>query len=206
MHQTLSRLALGAALLGAAVPGPTLAADPPRAVIEKLTSAVLKVLGNKSLATAEKRRQVEELVYAAVDFNALSRLTLAQNWSRFSPEQQAEFIREFKRHLALTYGDKVENYRNERVAVEGEQEEARGDRTVRTKVLRGGPDDIEIDYRLRQVNGEWKVIDFIIEHVSLVANYRSQFQDILAGGPPEKLLALLREKNARGEPLKAPGA
>ena len=93
------------------------------------------------------------------------------------------------------------------VAITGTREEARGDWTVLTKIVRGGgAADVEINYRLRQIDGQWKVIDVIIENVSLVANYRSQFQDMLTGGSPEKLLAALQEKNTKGQPLKAPGA
>ena len=60
-----------------------------------------------------------------------------------------------------------------------------------------------MDYRLRQIDGNWKVIDLIIERVSLVSNFRSQFQEVMANGGIEKLLQLLREKNAAGQPLKS---
>jgi len=180
--------------------------DAPRAIVDKLSSAVLGVLGNNSLSSDDKRQRLEQLVYANVDFDTLSRLVLARNWSTFSPAQQDEFTREFKRHLSLTYGKNVESYKNEKIAITGDHEEARGDWTVQTRVLRGGPADISVNYRLRQTPSGWRIIDFVIENVSLVANYRAQFQDILGGGKPEKLLVLLRDKNERGEPLKAPGA
>jgi len=192
--------------LAALVPGRAVAGDSPRAVIERLTGEVLAVLGNASLPSDEKRRQIENLVYADTDFETLSRLVLARNWSRFTAEQQTEFMQAFKRHLALTYGKNIENYKNERVAVESEREEAHGDWMVKTEFVRGGADNIEIDYRLRRRDDRWTIIDFIVENVSLVANYRAQFQDILGGGSPERLLQLLREKNASGTPLKAPGA
>ena len=198
----LAVVALFAALAPARVP----AAESPREIVQKLSDAVLAVLGDKSLPSDEKRHRIEGIVYGSVDFETLSRLVLARNWSRFTPEQQAAFIEEFKKHLALTYGKNVESYKNERVAIDSDREEANHDWTVKTRILRGGSDDIRMDYRLRQTNGQWKIIDFIIEQVSLVANYRSQFQDILSGGTPEKLLQLLRDKNARGEPLKAPHA
>src|SRR5262245_25109566 len=181
------------------------ATEAPKVVVENLTNKVIAVLANKSLSTADKRRQIEDLAYASVDFDTLARLVLARNWSSFSPAQQQEFVNEFKKHLALTYGNNLDNYHDEKVGITGDQEEARGDWTVKSRILRGGPDDIEIDYRLRQVNGEWKIIDFIIEQVSLVANYRSQFQDILSSGTPDRLLKLLHERNAKGQPLKAPG-
>ena len=75
---------------------------------------------------------------------------------------------------------------------------------MQTKILRGGgSNDIAVDYRLRQSNGRWKMIDFIIEQVSLVANFRSQFQEIISSGGPEHLLQVLREKTAKGEEFKS---
>jgi phospholipid transport system substrate-binding protein len=151
----------------------------------------------------DKRRRIEDVVYARVDFDTLSRLVLAQNWKTLTEAQRTDFVREFKQHLALSYGKNVDSYRNERVAILSEREEARGDWTVKTKIVRGGPDDIAVDYRLRQTDGTWRIIDFIIEGVSLVSNYRSQFQEIMAHGGAERLLELLRDKNAKGEPLKS---
>ena len=128
---------------------------------------------------------------------------LARNWRRFSEAQREEFTNEFKRHLSVTYGKNVESYKNERVAILGDREEARGDWTVQTKILRGGPEDILVNYRLRRVDSRWAIIDFVVEGVSLVSNFRAQFQEIIASGGAEKLLRLLREKNATGEPLKS---
>src|SRR2546429_364106 len=128
----------------------------------------------------------------------------ARNWGRLSAAQQAEFVRLFKEHVALTYGRSIESYNNEKVEVVGERDEGRGDWTVKTKILRGGGNaDVLVDYRLRQENDAWRIIDVVIERVSLVANFRSQFQEIMSGGGPAKLLEVLREKNAKGEPLKS---
>jgi len=96
----------------------------------------------------------------------------------------------------------VDRYRNEQVQITAEREEPRGDRTVLTRVV-GNDEDFSINYRLRQTQGEWRIIDIIVEGVSLVSNFRSQFQEIIANGGPEKLLQLLREKNTHGEPLKS---
>ena len=191
--------------LWACMPGAALGAggDAPRAVIERTSSAVLAVLADKSSSADEKRRKIQDIVYVEVDFETLSRLVLAQNWKRLSPEQQKEFVEQFRQHLALTYGRNVDNYHNEKVSIVGDREEKGGDWTVQSKILRGGADDISLDYRLRQKDGQWRIIDFIIEGVSLVSNFRSQFQEIIANGGPEHLLELLRQKNATGEPLKS---
>ncbi len=178
------------------------AADAPRVVVQRLTDAALGVLRDKALSTDDKRHKLEQLVYAETDFDTISRLVLARNWSRFSEPQQKEFVELFKQHLSVTYGRSIENYHNERVEVTGDHEEARGDWTVNTKILRGGgASDILVDYRLRKEGDAWRIIDFVIERVSLVANFRSQFQDLVSQGGPQKVLEVLREKNERGEPL-----
>jgi len=180
----------------------------PREVVIATTDGVIAVLKDKSLSPDAKREKIEAIVYANVDFDTLSKLVLARNWKTLTPAQQRDFETEFKRHLSVTYGRNIDNYRNEGVVVTGEREEARGDRTVQTKVVRGegGSDDINVDYRLRPKDGRWYIIDVIVEGVSLVANFRSQFQDIIAGGSAATLIDLLREKNAKGEAIVTPAA
>lgn len=183
-----------------------LASAPPRDVVVRTTDAVIAILKDPETSKDTKRVRIEDVVYANVDFATLTRLVMARNWRRLSPAQQVEFQNEFKRHLSVTYGNNIDSYRNEGVEVVGEREEARGDRTVLTRVVRsdGGTNDILVDYRLRQSDGEWRIIDVIVEGVSMVANFRSQFQDIVAGGSPEKLIDLLREKNQKGEAIITP--
>jgi phospholipid transport system substrate-binding protein len=199
------RAALAAAaltVLVAAVAAPV-RADDAAGVVEKTTSSVITVLVNQKLSTEEKRKQVEDVVLERVDFETLSKLVLARNWTKFTEAQRREFMDLFKNHLSMTYGRNVESYKNEKVQITGSRQETGGDATVKTKIVRGGGgNDIQVDYRLRQRDGTWKIIDVVIEGVSLVSNFRSQFQDVVASGGPERLLALLREKNAKGEPLK----
>jgi len=198
-HRTLAAVALASSLAGVARAG-----ESPRAIVEKMTQAAIDVLGEKGLSSEEKRHRIEDLAYANIDFDIMSHLVLARNWGRLSAAQQAEFVRLFKEHLALTYGRSIESYNNEKVEVVGERDEGRGDWTVKTKILRGGGNaDVLVEYRLRQENDAWRIIDVVIERVSLVANFRSQFQEIMGSGGPAKLLDVLREKNAKGEPLKS---
>jgi phospholipid transport system substrate-binding protein len=197
----LAALALG--VIAALAPAPGARAESPRAVVETMTDRVIDILRRKELPSEERRRRVEDVVYAHVDFPTLSRLVLARNWARFSPAQQEEFVEEFRRHLAATYGRRVDDYRNEEVVVTGQRDEPRGDVTVLSRIPRAG-EEILVDYRLRrQADGSWRIIDFIIEGVSLVANFRSQFQGIVSARGPEGLLADLREKTARGEVYEA---
>ena len=184
------------------------AADDPKTVVTRVTNAAIEVLRDTTAPPAAKRERLEQIVLADTDFDTLARLVLAQNWGKFSDTEQVAFVEQFRRHLSMTYGRDIENYRNETVAVQGLREEPRGDVTVRTKILRGGgANDIAVDYRLRKLSdGRWKIIDFVIEGVSLVANFRSQFANMLSSSSPAQLIRTLEERNARAEPLKAPGA
>ena len=197
-------LAVAGTLLIAGFIPPVAAEQSPRDVVQSTSDQVLAVLAEKDLSKEARRDKVRTIVLRSVDFETLSRLVLARNWTRFSPAQQQEFMQEFQDHLAATYGRRLDDYRNEKVTIVGDRQEPNGDWTVQTKILRGGgSNDINVDYRLRQSNGEWKVIDFIVEEVSMVANFRSQFQDIVASGGPEKLLKLLKEKTAAGQEFKS---
>jgi len=177
--------------------------DAAKQVVRSLTDAVIAVLQDKSISADQKRTKIEDVVKSYVDFETMSRLVLARNWAGLSDDEKKRFTEEFKQHLAVTYGKNVESYNNEKVQISGDRDEGRGDWTVLTKILRpAGGGDILVDYRLRQKDGTWKVIDVVIERVSLVSNFRSQFQDIMANGGIERLLKLLQEKNAAGESLK----
>ena len=195
---------IGAALLLLA-PGMHAAAGAstdPKEVVQTTANAVIAVLRDESLDRVTKQTRIEEIVYANVDFDTLSRLVLARNWKKFDERQREEFLREFKRHLSVTYGRNIDDYRNETVAITGERKEARSDWTVLSKIVRGaGSAEFQVNYRLRQTDGQWRIIDVIVEGVSMVANFRSQFQDIVTAGGPDRLLRLLREKNASGESL-----
>ena len=190
----LSSLAIVAVLAGTA----RAANEEPKQVVEQITGQVIKVLADKSQSTEAKRAAVQQIVYAWVDFDTMSKLVLGANWKKLSEAQQKEFVEQFRQHLSNTYGRNVESYRDEKVKVGDTRDEARGDVTVKTTIDRGGANDIFVDYRLRK-GGQWKIIDVVIERVSLVSNFRSQFQEVIAQGGVDKLLAMLKDKNAKGE-------
>jgi len=191
---------VAAALLGFASPQPpdATAQSAPRAMIQQTIDAVLVVLNDKSLSTEQKRSRIEKIAYDRFDFPTVSRLVLARNWQRFSKAQQTEFMEEFKRYLAVNYGNRIERYDQQKVDIVGERPEPRGDVTIQSVVRGGEFEGATVDYRLRESDGHWLVIDVIVEGISLVSNFRDQFKEVLARGGPEELLQKLREKNAAG--------
>jgi phospholipid transport system substrate-binding protein len=169
-----------------------------RAVIAETVEEVLAVLRDESAPTEDRIRSIEQIVYGRFDLYVMSRLVLARNWKRFSEEQKAEYVEEFRQYLTNSYGSRIERYDQQEVKILGEREEPRGDVVVRTKIMGGEFEGASVDYRLRNRAGGWRVIDVVIEGISMVSNYRDQFKSIVSSGGPELLLEKLREKNAAG--------
>jgi len=193
--------ALWLALAPATAPAAEGAAEPAdfagaRKVVEETIQAVLSVLDQPGLSSQERRKQIEQIAYERFDFVTMSKLVVARPWRKFSKPQKREFISEFKQHLSRSYGKRIGSYRRIDVEIAGHVVEPRGDVTVKTLVVGGEYDGTEINYRVRHRNDIWRAIDVVIEGISLVSNFRSQFQPILSQGGPEELLRRLEEKNA----------
>lgn len=171
---------------------PASAGQGPRETVQAHVDAVLKALRT----TKSKQRQRTEIVAEAdklFDFVELSKRTLGLSWNRFSQDQRREFVDLYRGLLEDTYIDRITAYTNEKVTfteavpLGGNTAEVRS--TVATKT---GP--VSIDYRVIDEKGQWKVYDVVIAGVSLIANYRSQFREILINRSPEGLLDTLRQK------------
>jgi phospholipid transport system substrate-binding protein len=188
-------------VIGLAAPGVRAATESEagaRAVIAETVEEVLAVLRDKSKPTEDRIRSLEQIVYGRFDLYVMSRLVLARNWKRFSEEQKEQYVEEFKQYLTNSYGNRIERYDQQEVEIVGEREEPRGDVVVKTKILGGEFEGALVDYRLRKQDSDWRVIDVVIEGISMVSNYRDQFKSIVSSGGPELLLEKLREKNAAG--------
>jgi phospholipid transport system substrate-binding protein len=203
-------LLFASALLLAATPGLAQSppADPPvtaRAVIEGVMHDVLAILRDPKLTTDDKAKKVRQIADDQIDFLTLSRLTMGHFWRDLSDAQHADFLAAFKEHVAGTYEHIiVGEYVDEDAPVTGDRAESRGDFTVQTRIVGKNPDGgtkeiAKVDYRMRQTDGRWKIIDVTIDGVSLAANFRAQFQEIMTNGGFDQLLKQLREKNIENE-------
>jgi len=171
----------------------------PRQIIEQTAQDVLAILRDSERNREERIAELDKVARARFDFRTMCRLVLARNWKKLSKRQQGDFVFEFTRYLANDYGSRLDRYQQQDVAVMSERSEPRGDVTVRTRVTGGDVEDAIIDYRMRYRNGEWRVIDVVIEGISMVANFRDQFREVLAREGVEGLLEKLREKNSSGD-------
>lgn len=216
VFEVARRATLAVALIVCAIQVPLAAAAEPDtapalAATQEAIDAVLAVLREDGLTADERRARIEKIAYDRFDFSTMSKLVLGRNRSRFSAEDQQRFADLFRSYLSNQYGHRVESYEQESIEVLGARAESRGDVTVFTKVVGGEYDGATIDYRMRDTGGTWRVIDVIIEQVSLVSNYRDQFGEVIEREGPAGLLGQLEEKNAKGvadesPPPAAPGS
>lgn len=158
-------------------------------VLDVLRDPALKPESAKTLRK-DKIRAIAEKMF---DFTELSKRTLAQNWSKFTPEQQKEFITLYRSLLEDSYADKILMYTDEKILFTKEISLTEKTVEVQSTVIRK-TDEIPINYRVVLKDGVWMVYDVVIEGVSLINNYRSQFREILVNKPPESLLETLRKK------------
>src|SRR4030043_1876233 len=158
-------------------------------VLDVLRDPALKAEAAKK-TKKDKLRAISEKMF---DFTELSKRTLAQNWSKFNPEQQKEFVELYTTFLGDAYVNKIMAYSDEKIVFSKEVVLTEKTVEVQSSVLRKNG-DIPLYYRVILKDGVWRVYDIIIEGVSLINNYRSQFREILSNKTPESLLETLREK------------
>ncbi len=171
----------------------------PKQEIESLVNQVLHVLQDpryKGDAHREERRQkLRSLVEQIFDLDGVARRVLGRYGRRFSKDQFQEFKELFSKLLEKIYLTKIEHYSGEKVIFEDEKVLSPTKVAVPTKIIENDK-EIPVEYRMLKKNGKWIGYDVVIEGVSLVKNYRSQFYEILHNKKPEDLLKIMRKKVA----------
>ena len=172
----------------------------PRALVAKTVDEVLGVLETPDLNDAQRRAQIETIAFSVFDFSTTSKLVLARNWKKLSKPQRVEFVEEFKKYLSRNYGSRFERYEKAEVEVLNARVEPRRDVTVFTQIVGSQYDGITMNYRLRFRQEQWKVIDIVIEGVSMLANFRAQFAEVVSREGVDGLLEAMRSRNADALP------
>ena len=178
-------------------------AQPPLETIQTQVNKVLEVLRDPALKSESvketKEKKVWTLIDGVFDYTELSKRTLAQHWRTFTPEQQKEFTQLFGKLLGTVYMDRIMAYTNEKVVFAKATNLSEDTTEVQSEVVTATK-SIPIHYRMISRDGSWKVFDVVVEGISLVQNYRSQFRDILSKQSPQDLLKILREKVKKWSP------
>jgi len=176
-------------------------AGAPLDTVQANVNKVFDVLRDPKLkgdSAKEIKKEKLRVIYGQM-FNEveLARRTLARNWNELNPAQQQEFIRLFRQVLENAYIDKILSYANEKIVFSREIMPSTEQAEVQTKIITSSR-EIPIFYRVILKDGAWKVYDVVVENVSLVQNYRSQFKSILASHTPDQMLKILQKKVREG--------
>lgn len=183
----------GALMIGVSVA--SAAAGVPTDQLKGAVDGVLKILDDPSLKgrLAERRAAVRKIANEIFDFSEIAKRSLARHWQPLSEAQRTEFVSLFADLLERSYISKIETYGGEKIQYTAER--ADGDfATVSTKIVTKNGTEVPVDYRMTKRADRWLVYDVSIEGVSLVSNYRTQFNKIIQTTSYNELVSKLRNK------------
>ena len=172
----------------------------PDQLVQKITDDVLAAIkSDKDLAAGDKQKALkvaEEKVLPYIDFEQATRLAVGRAWNQASPEQKKRLVTEFRNMLVRTYSNAIQAYQGQTLKVlpaRGKQDPE--DTTVRTQFVRAGGQPLPIEFHMRQTDKTWKVYDIVVEGVSLVMTYRSEFDAVVKQEGIDGLIKRLAQKN-----------
>jgi len=170
--------------------------------VKKTVDEVVRIVSDKEMKKNDlKRRQaLKKTISIIFDYNEMAKRSLGKHWNQRTAAEKKQFTDLFASLLENSYASKIESYNNEKIVylketIDGEYAE------VKSKVVTAKRDEFTLDYRMINQNGKWMVYDVVIEGVSLVSNYRTQFNKIISSdGYPE----LVKKLQTKSDELKAP--
>ena len=190
-------LVLASALALVLLTGPGATAGPPTDQLRESIDRALKALADpdlrKDIRTRERRAALRGIANQAFDFEEMTKRALARHWHGRTPAEQKEFVQLFADLMERSYVSKLELYGGEKIRYAGESVEGE-QATVRTKIVTKQGTEVPVDYRMHWRGDCWLVYDVVIEGISLVANYRSQFNAIIQTSTYQELVARMKTK------------
>jgi len=178
-------------------------AGEPMDLIRQTSDQTIKILDDPQLQgpekQAERMERLRKMADEAFDWQEMARRALATHWRERTPQQQREFTGLFKDLVERTYLNRLDSAAGERQDIVYGDEQTQGSQSVvKTKVITKRKTQVPIDYRLHKADGRWKIYDVLIEGVSLVNNYRSQFNDILSRSSYDELIQKMKSRGEEG--------
>ncbi len=194
MQKALALILLAMAPM--ATPSPT---EVVQSGIERVVQAVQDYDAGHPDGAEKRRSEIRRVAGRLFDFQEMARRTLARHWTERTPGEREEFVSLFRDLLERSYIARLENYSGEQIIYLGETVDGEY-ATVRSKVI-GRGSEMALAYRLHLVNQRWAVYDVLVEGVSFVGNYRSQFNRIISKGSYEDLVRKLKTGGLEGATL-----
>lgn len=161
--------------------------------VRQYTDQVQKILDDPTLRLGDKRAAVRKVAVEIFDVNETAKRALGRHWQNRTPAEREEFIQLFADLLERTYINKIELYRGEKLQYTGETVDGEF-ATVRAKVVTRQGTEVPVEAKLNRKDGRWLVYDLAVENISLVGNYRSQFDRIIRMSSFQDLVTRLKTK------------
>jgi phospholipid transport system substrate-binding protein len=177
---------------GAAHAGMT--TDQIKGTVESALSVLKDPRLKPAAKTKERRDQLRQILFTRFDFAEMAKRALGANWRRRTPQEQEEFVQLFSDVLERAYAGIIESYTDEKIVYLSERVEG-GFADVGSKIITARGEEFSIFYKAHRVGNDWKIYDVVAENISLVNNYRSQFNRVIAKSSYEELLRRLRDKS-----------
>lgn len=167
--------------------------------LENTVNKILAIVMDPAYPTPAQRpvlnRKIETEVREIFDFTEFSMRTVGPAWRSFTPDQQQRFSSAFAELLIYTYLGKIDKYNGEKIAYTGDKSDPKGQRIeVQTTLTMKDGKPIPVAYRMLPKNNSWFVYDVLVEGISLVKNYRTQFHDILSKNSSDELIQRVQQK------------
>jgi phospholipid transport system substrate-binding protein len=178
----------------AAAPLSASALPTPLDTVNQVINQSLPVLRDKHTPVPQRRRQLRDLLERHFDFPDMARITLGYHWRELKPAQRDQFTELFTAFIENAYLSKIQDYSGQDVAVLGQNSEGAGFTRVSSQIIQPGKAPIKVDYLLRELDGDWKIYDVTVDAISIVANYRNQFNRVINDQGFDKLMADMRAK------------
>jgi phospholipid transport system substrate-binding protein len=169
------------------------ASTPTEQIKETIQQVLVAVNGSSNGSESDRRAMLRDALMPRFDWPEMAKQALGKHWNRVTGRQD-EFIAAFADFLGNAYVGRIESYKDEKVLFVHESIE-KNSALVDTKIVPGKGEPTSVNYRLHRVGGQWKIYDVVVEDVSIIGNYRSQFNRILTRGSFDDLLNRLKEKN-----------
>jgi len=172
----------------------------PDELVKQVTEDVMKAIqSDKQLAAGDKQkalRLAEEKILPHVDFEEATRLAVGRSWREASAEQKKQLTGEFRRMLLRTYSNAISAYQGQQMKVLPLHMKAgETDVAVRNQYIKPGQKPVQVDYQMHKVGNDWKIYDIIVEGVSLVLTYRSEFDQVVKESGVDGLIKRIAAKN-----------
>lgn len=173
---------------------PARAGQEPMEVVKSVVNPALQIMADTQTPLRERQEKLRQLVNNSFDFTAMSRFALGYHWRDLNESQRKDFTRTFTSFIQDSYLSKIQDYSGQQVEFLNESRPDPGYAQVKSQILQPGKEPVPVNYVLRQDDAKWLIYDVTVDNISIIANYRNQFNRVINNKGFDTLLADLKSK------------